>query len=151
MFENFSDQSRVWVYPSSRILNQDDRQVICKYLDDFIVKWNAHGVSIKGSYEIFDNNFIVLIADEEKATASGCSIDSSVKCIKSIGSQLNIDFFNRLSIIVEKDNKIQRVSFVDLSSETSDYVFDTSVSRLSELRNGFKIPTQDYLNRLVLK
>ena len=44
--------------------------------------------------EDFKDKKIVLIADEEKATASGCSIDSSVKCIKSIGSQLNIDFFN---------------------------------------------------------
>jgi hypothetical protein len=81
MFENFSDQSRVWVYPSSRVLNDVDKISIGKQLDNFLSNWNAHGTPIKGDYAIFEDNFIVLIADESFSKASGCSIDSSVKCI----------------------------------------------------------------------
>ncbi len=151
MFENFSDQSRVWVYPSSRVLNDEDKISICKQLDTFMSNWNAHGTPIKGAYSIFANNFIVLIADETYSKASGCSIDSSVKCIKSIGNQLSIDFFNRLTVIIEKDNQIQRVSFGNLTNESSVWVFDTSITKLSEFRTVFKIPVQNYLNKLLVR
>lgn len=113
--------------------------------------WNAHGTPIKGAYSIFANNFIVLIADETYSKASGCSIDSSVKCIKSIGNQLSIDFFNRLTVIIEKDNQIQRVSFGNLTNESSVWVFDTSITKLSEFRTVFKIPVQNYLNKLLVR
>jgi hypothetical protein len=151
MFENFSDQSRVWVYPSSRALNEQDKIYICEQLDNFILKWNAHGAPIKGSYQIFDNHFIVLVADESHSQVSGCSIDSSVKCLKSIGYQLNIDFFNRLTVIIEKDSQIQRVSFVDLKCDASIWVFDTSISTLAEFKSSFKVPVENYLDKLVVR
>lgn len=151
MFDNFSKNSRIWVYPSNRCLNTDDQKVIRKHLDEFIGNWNAHGSPIKGGYEIYQNHFIVLAADEDQSTVSGCSIDSSVKCIKAIGNELNIDFFNRLIILTEKDMQINRVSFYNLSHDSATYVFDTSVSNLDDYRKKFKILTGDYLNRFMLK
>ncbi len=149
MFDNFSNNSRIWVYPSNRCLNNGDQKVIRKHLDEFIGNWNAHGSPINGAYEIYQNNFIVLGADDNQATVSGCSIDSSVKCIKSIGKELNIDFFNRLMILTEKDEQINRVSFNNLSHDSGTYVFDTSVSNLDDFRKKFKILTGEYLNRFM--
>jgi hypothetical protein len=151
MFDNFSKNSRIWVYPSNRLLNTEDQKVIRKRLDEFIANWNAHGSPINGAYEIYLNHFIVLAADENQSTVSGCSIDSSVKCIKAIGNELNIDFFNRLMILTEKDRQINRVSFDNLSDDSETYVFDTSVSNLDDYRKKFKILIGDYLNRFMLK
>jgi hypothetical protein len=151
MFDNFSKNSRIWVYPSNRFLNSNDQKVIRKHLDEFIGNWNAHGSQIKGSYEIYQNHFIVLAADENQATVSGCSIDSSVKCIKAIGNELNIDYFNRLMILTEKEGQINRVSFDNLSHESATHVYDTSVSNLDDFRTKFKIVIGDYLNRFMLK
>ncbi len=151
MFDNFPENSKVWVYPSSRILNIEDELVIKRHLNEFILGWNAHGLTIKGSYEIYKQNFIVLVADQDYSTVSGCSIDSSVKCIKAIGNELNVDFFNRLLLITEKEGELKRVSFPNLSEESATYVYDTGVSNLSDLRVKFKVSVSEYLISFMVK
>jgi hypothetical protein len=151
MFDKFSENSKVWIYPSNRILSTDDEKVIRKHLEEFTKKWNAHGSPVKGTFEIYKSNFIVLVADETQSAVSGCSIDSSVKTVKTIGNELKIDFFNRLLIVIEKDGEIKRVTLDNISNEIGAFIYDTSVSNLYDFRTKFKIPQEVYLERFIVK
>ena len=151
MFDSFSENSRVWVYTSNRFINTDDEIVIRKHLEDFVSNWNAHGALIKGTYKIYKDYFIVLVADENRTQVSGCSIDSSVKCIKAIGNALNIDFFNRLSLVTENEGEMKRVLLHDLNHESVSFVYDTSVANLADFKTKFKVAKEDYLKRFMVK
>ena len=55
----------------------------------------SHASGLKATGGILHNYFIVLVVDEQINKPGGCSIDSSVRFIKSIGEKYNVDFFNR--------------------------------------------------------
>ena len=96
--EGFSDNSRVWVYQSSRPLSEKEELEINEQLYQFYAQWQAHGAPVKGLAKLLFRRFIVLMADERNVSVSGCSTDSSVRVIKSIEKQYEVNLFDRLSI-----------------------------------------------------
>jgi len=105
-YSGLPDHSRVWVYQSSRILNSDETQRIKREAKVFLNQWAAHGKSLLAAIEVFYCHFIVIIVDEEKASASGCSIDSSFKFIQKLESGFEISLLDRLLIAYRKNKEI---------------------------------------------
>ena len=66
--------------------------------------------------------------------ASGCSIDSSVRFIKELGKELQVDFFNRLSVLIEKEGELKRIHFNQLDEYKNWNIFDTTITRLDQMR-----------------
>jgi hypothetical protein len=95
---DFSDNSRVWVYQSSRPLSDKEELEINEQLYQFYAQWQAHGAPVKGWAKLLFRRFVVFMADESKVTVSGCSTDSSVRIVKSLERQYDINLFDRLSI-----------------------------------------------------
>ena len=102
---NFADNSRVWIYQSTRPFNEQQNAEIDEQLDQFVSQWHAHGAPVKGFGKLFFGRFIVLMADESQEPVSGCSTDSSVRIIKSIERQYDCNLFDRLSITFLKNGK----------------------------------------------
>lgn len=96
--EDFSMDSRVWVYQSSRPLSEKEELEIDEQLRHFYLQWQAHGAPVKGWAKLLFRRFIVVMADESLVNVSGCSIDSSVRVIKSLERQYDIHLFDRMSI-----------------------------------------------------
>jgi hypothetical protein len=105
--QHLAEHSRVWVYQANRFLSEQEIVAISNALSQFIESWNAHGASLYAGFEIISSRFVVLAVDEEKALASGCSIDKSVHFFQKIGEQLNIDFFNRMQVMYEMDGELK--------------------------------------------
>ena len=79
---NFSPQSKVWVYQSNREFTASETEEIKKIGLLFTRDWTAHGSQLNASLDILYNRFIVVMVDENDASASGCSIDKSLAFIK---------------------------------------------------------------------
>lgn len=105
--EDFGDDSRVWIYQSSRVFSLSEALSIENILLDFTAEWKSHGIPVKGFGTLFFGQFIVLMADEEQTGVSGCSTDSSVRLIKSIESQFNVNLFDRTTLAFLINDKIQ--------------------------------------------
>lgn len=97
-FDTLPDSARVWIYQANCTLNSVEQQTISKYLTKATDQWAAHGAPLKSSFKITENRFVIIAADEAFNAASGCSIDASTHWLKDLGSQLNIDFFDRALI-----------------------------------------------------
>lgn len=95
---DFADESRVWIYQSSRPFSEKEELEINEQLFHFYAQWQAHGSPVKGWAKLLFRRFIVLMADETEVDVSGCSTDSSVRVIKSIERQYEVNLFDRLSI-----------------------------------------------------
>lgn len=140
LFPTFPDSSQVWIYGANRFFTEHEEGLVQEALNEFTANWAAHGAEIKASSAILMHNFVAIVADESSTKASGCSIDSSVRFIKEIGSKLKIDFFNRLYVLIEKEGDFKRVHFSELSQYADWNLFNPMVKTLGEMRMNWVVP-----------
>lgn len=149
-FENLSPNSRVWVYQSNKKLDPVQLVSINNSLENFIKNWTAHNQSLKASYQIRYNRFIILMVDESQAGASGCSIDASVHFLQKLEKEHGIELFNRMLFAYEEDYEVfclERVEFEKalqkgkITRET--LVFNNLVRTKSELDNMWRVPLKE--------
>ena len=141
-FNQFSPNSKVWVYQADRILAENEVDVIEAAVKQFVSGWAAHGKELEAGFAILFNTFVILIVDEQKEKASGCSIDSSVRVIKELGKQLNVDFFNRFAIAyIQNDefNCVSKEQFQALVNQNNEnlLVFNNTIIKLSDLSTNW--------------
>ena len=102
--QNFPPESRVWVYTCDRRLTDAETQQVQQALDAFTQDWTAHNQALRAASEVFENQCIVLMVDESRAGASGCSIDKSVHFLEQLGRQIGVDFFERMRFAWADEN-----------------------------------------------
>lgn len=140
LFESFPENSRVWVYTANRFLTEQDKRFIQSNLNNFLSQWKTHGTELYADAAILHDSFVVITVNESKVPSSGCSVDSSVRFMKGLGKELNIDFFNRLSVIIKKNDELKRIHYNDISEYPEWKLFNPIVGTLSDLRENWLIP-----------
>jgi hypothetical protein len=129
-FSDFHESSKVWIYTSPRPFTPLEIDFIRQELSSFCSNWAAHGSQLKAGGDVLDGRFIVLVADESQTTASGCSIDTSVRFMKQLSQELGLDLFNRMYFYSMEGD---RIHFSELS-DSSILVFNSLATSLRELR-----------------
>ena len=103
-YKNLPNNSRVWIYQSDREFTDKEIEFISAKAEEFINQWTRHGDDLKGSFTIKYNQFLVLAVDESFNNVSGCSIDSSVRFVQGLQSELQLDLMDKMNISF-KDNE----------------------------------------------
>jgi hypothetical protein len=148
---DFTYNSRVWIYQSSRPFSIGEESEIEAILNNFVASWKSHGHEVKGFAHLFFGQFIVLMADETQSGVSGCSTDSSVHIIKQIEEQFKVDLFNRQNLaFLVKNNKVQLLPLSQLNNAvennliTADAIyFNNTVLTKKELLEKWVVPLKD--------
>lgn len=140
LFETFPENSRVWVYTANRFLSEQDKSFIQANLKNFLSQWKTHGTELYADAVILHDSFVVIAVNESKVPSSGCSVDSSVRFMKELGKELNIDFFNRLSVIIKNNDELKRIHYNDISEYPEWKLFNPIVASLNDLRENWLIP-----------
>lgn len=147
---DFAPHSRVWVYQSSRPFSEKEEKEINEQLYHFYAQWQAHGAPVKGWAGLLFRRFIVMMADESKVDVSGCSTDSSVRVIKSIERQYEVNMFDRLSItfLVKGQPEVLPLNQVQYAIDKGfingkTLLFNNLVSTQSELLENWLQPLED--------
>jgi hypothetical protein len=147
---DFSSDSRVWIYLSSREFTPAEINELHDLVSDFCFKWTAHGNDLHAKGEVLFSRFIMLMVDENLAGASGCSIDKSIHFIQTLEKKYNIQLFNRMlaAIKVGEEVKVVNASQIKeqlitgiLNENTS--VFNTLIETKEELDHQFIIPLKE--------
>ncbi|HEY5773551.1 MAG TPA: hypothetical protein VIS75_13010 [Chitinophagaceae bacterium] len=148
--ENFSPDSRVWIYQSSRLFTLNEALAIEDLLNDFTAKWLSHGEPIKGAGYLFFGQFIILMADEKATGVSGCSTDSSVRLIKDIEQRFGVNMFDRTTLAFLVKDKVQllplsqlQYAFDNRFIDSHTLYFNNLVQTKSELESNWLIPIKD--------
>lgn len=113
-------------------------------LNSFMKGWATHGKDLYGSFKILFDNFIVISVDESKVPASGCSIDTLTQFIKNLEKTLGINFFDRMKILIKKDEEYQRIHFSDLNNYKEWNMFNPMVSSVKEFNENWFIPVPEF-------
>jgi hypothetical protein len=143
IFPELPEHARVWIYVSDRKFTEEETEIISNEINSFVVSWKAHQKSLKAAGTLLLNRCIVLAVDEDTESVSGCSIDSSVKIVKSIGLKYNVDFFNRLNMLILKNGETSLVSYHDLNNHKDNYIYNPNISSLKNLRENWLVKVKD--------
>lgn len=145
---SFPDTAKVWIYQASRALTPDENQLLASKAKAFASRWTAHKMALQADAAVVSNLLLLLIVDENQASVSGCSIDSSVHFVKEVGAELGIDFFNRLNVAYLQQGQVHVVHFQTLveqiksgtvnASEIS--IFNNLVGTVAELKTKWLLP-----------
>lgn len=153
----FSDESRVWVYQCSRAFIEKEEREVNEQLHQFYTQWQAHGEPVKGWAKLLFRQFIVIMADETDVHVSGCSTDSSVRVIKSLERQYDVNFFDRMMLTFLVKDKAEMLPFgqvqyaIDKGYINKDtLVFNNVVTDKKGLLNDWLVPvSQSWLGSRV--
>jgi hypothetical protein len=156
--KNMPTDARVWVFQSNRSLSDAEVKHIENSGLSFITNWSAHGASLKASFDVLYNRFVVIAVDEKQAMASGCSIDKSVHFVKDLETQLNLNFFDRMQVAYRTTNEIVACSlseFEKLASQNSvnatTIVFNNMVNTKASFDTEWEVPLkQSWQSRVLL-
>ncbi len=148
--EAFAPQSRVWIYQSSRQFMLSEALDLEVKLEAFANEWRSHGAEVSAYANLFFGQFIVLMADETRTGVSGCSTDSSVRFVKQLGDEYQVDFFNRTNLAFFVKDKIQMLPMSQLSYALENnfigadsLYFNNLVQTRHELENNWIIPVKN--------
>ncbi|SFT54736.1 hypothetical protein SAMN05216474_1236 [Lishizhenia tianjinensis] len=145
-FKDFPEESRVWLYQSNRALSATEVNYVDEKLKAFTKEWAAHGKQLWATAAIVNPYFIAVVVDESITPPSGCSIDASVKFIKELGAELEVDFFTRMQLTVEEEGKLKQIPFHDLSTMEGVgdlLIYDTLIDSLKQLRGQWPLPVKE--------
>lgn len=138
-FKNISDNSRLWIYGSAKVLTSDIQFSISKKITSFLNSWAHHGKSLTCSFTILYDRFIVIALDEDINQTGGCSMDGLQKLILKIDDDFSLDLYNRLNVFINTENKITCINSNMLNTNcdiTEDSLFfDLNISKKKELSN----------------
>lgn len=145
---DFSDESRVWIYQSSRLFTINEALQIEGILNELVTNWKAHGAPVKGYANLFFGQFIILMTDEN-SFVSGCSIDSVVRIIQQIEKQFGVEMFNWQNLAFVVKDKVQIIPRQQFNYAIENnfitpqtLFFNNVVATKKELENNWMIPVE---------
>jgi len=146
-FNHLPDFSRVWVFQSSRELNNNEIKEIESKLDLFITNWTSHGKGLEAGFTTPYKRFIVIGLNENHQTASGCSIDSCVNFIKKLEGEYKIDLLDKMNVTYRDKKTINYITLSEfrlliknrkISRET--IVFNNLVLNKEQFNDQWEVP-----------
>lgn len=154
-FDKIADDARLWVYQANRSLSPAEVETIEQALQPALQSWAAHGQSLLASAKVVENRFVLIAVDEDKALPSGCSIDTSVRFVQSIGQQLGqlgnpVDFMDRSAVYRAADGSVQALALPEIKAAVADglltpetTVFNTLVKSKAEFLSHWQVKAVD--------
>lgn len=143
-FDSLPDDARLWVFAATRASDDSGAALLSDSMASFIEEWTAHRRDLVAGFEWRDERFLLVGVDESAAGASGCSIDALTGHLRRLGAGLDLDLLDFAPVWFRDTagfiRTVSRAEFTELASRgevsASTTVFDLTVSRVGEARNG---------------
>lgn len=149
-YKDLPDSSRAWIYQSSREFTSEEVELIKSAGNEFLETWNSHGAALHAALGIFYDRFIAIFADENHASASGCSLDKLGHFLKQVEKDFNVSLFDRMNVAFKSNGKISTFNFIELEKYFAEgkinertIVFNNLVTTKKEFFTHWEIPLKD--------
>lgn len=149
-FDTLPKHSRIWIYQSNRKLSDDEVNEISDATKSFIDNWSAHGQSLEASFLIQYNRFIILAVNQYIQSATGCSIDASVKFIQDLEAKYQIDLLDKMNVTYKQGEFIAHKTLIEFkqmakakSVTANTIVFNNLVNTIEEWQDFWEVPASE--------
>jgi len=154
-FNKMPAYSRVWIYQASRSFSQAEKELVNNRLTAFCNGWNTHGNGMPSSFQILDDQVLILAVDESNLGASGCSIDSSVKALRELENTMGINLTDQGKVSYKSaDGKLKVAPALGIKSKVIEgeiavdtLVINPLIQRKAELKEVWISAGKSWLNK----
>ena len=144
----YPDESRVWIYQSDVPFSDEDIIRANEDIEAFCDQWTSHNNSLRALGGVMHDLFVVLVADETNASASGCSIDKSVAFVKRLEQKYHRNLLQRDNVAwLDENEQIQITPLKELKQAVKDgklnmetRVFDNLVATRKDYISRWTVP-----------
>jgi hypothetical protein len=151
MLKDYPDNSKIFVFQANKFISDDGIKLINQKMSKFIEDWTVHGKNLKATFQVVAPLFIIVAVDETYAELSGCSKDALTNEIKTLGKDLDVDFFDRMMIAYHpNDEEIALIELSDFKSKLSKdeirqntIVYNNLIETKADLKHSWQIPVKD--------
>ena len=126
-FDELPEESRVWIYQSNRVFTVAELDFIKSNANHFLNNWTAHGANLQAAIDIPYDRFLVIALNESLHSASGCSIDSSVRFIQNLEKKLGVILLDKMNVTYRIRNKIEYISLKDFRKMAKRKILNSDV------------------------
>lgn len=149
-FDTLPENSRIWIYQSNRSFSEVELNEISSKLNVFLHTWVAHGADLKAGFEIKYKRFIVIALDQEKQSATGCSIDASVQFIQELERVYSVDLMDKMNVSYKQGEYVAYKTLTDFKKMAKNkavskntIVFNNLVNSKSEYQEFWEVPASE--------
>ena len=149
-FESLPETSRIWIYQANRSFSPEELEEIRGEMDAFLHQWTAHGSNLKAGYEIRYKRFIVIGLDQEQASASGCSIDASVRFIQHLEEKYDVTLLDKMNVSYKQGEYVAYKPLGDFKKMAKQkavsgktIVFNNLVNNKQEYEEHWEVPASE--------
>jgi hypothetical protein len=154
-FDQLPPHARLWIYQADRPFTQAEQVEIKPLLERFVTEWSSHGKGLQASAELLYDQFIVLANNESETSASGCSIDASVRFVRELEQRYHVSFFDRSQLAFLKEDRVQLVNMNELKNKVTEgeiskdsLYFDILINNYQDLKSDWpKLAGDSWLSR----
>lgn len=154
-FNKMPAYSRVWIYQAGRSFTSSEKELVTNRLTAFCNGWNTHGNGMPSSFQILDDQVLILAVDESNLGASGCSIDSSVKALRELENTLGINLTDQGKVSYKSTTGELKVTpalgikskVIEGEIEADTLVINPLIQRKAELENVWISAGNTWLNK----
>ena len=146
-FDQLPDHSRVWIYPPTRPFTSLELKDIREKAEDFLEQWTAHGADLQAGIDLPYDRFIVIGLNESVQSASGCSIDSSVRFIQTLEKTFAISLLDKMNVTFRNNDSIDHITLKEFRSkakkkqvQSNVIVFNNLVLNKMEYDSLWEVP-----------
>lgn len=118
--EDFSGDSRVWVYQSNRPFTEAEGERIRHQLAVYVAGWMSHNRPVKGWGTVIFDQFIVLMADDTMDRLCGSAVDASIRFVKDLEAQYGLMLMNRMNMGFVKEGALLTFPLQDVERKVLD-------------------------------
>lgn len=136
---HFPETARIWVFTADKAVTEVSRAAAIEPVMRFLEQWATHGKALTATAEWVNSWQLVIALDESKTGASGCSIDTLTRFMRELGEHLQVNWFDRMKILVRNNEEDQLISFAGLSDYPEAFVYDPLIQTLGELRSNWPV------------
>ncbi|HET8735904.1 MAG TPA: ABC transporter ATPase [Pricia sp.] len=149
-FKTLPETSRIWIYQADRSFTSEELEEIHREMDAFLKEWTAHGSQLQAGYEIPYKRFIVIGLDQSQASASGCSIDASVRFIQHLEKKYQVILLDKMNVSYKQGEYIAYKSLADFKKmakqravSKNTVVFNNLVNNKAEYEEHWEVPASE--------
>lgn len=144
------ETARVWIYQSNRSFTPEELESIGSQLDTFLAGWTAHGQDLKAGYEIRYKRFIVIALDQTGQSATGCSIDASVRFIQGFEKEYNVELLDKMNVSYKQGEFVAYKTLLEFKAmakqkaiSKNTIVFNNLVATKGEYEQHWEVPASE--------
>lgn len=149
-FEELPGHSRLWIYQSNRPFQEKEIPELKTLIEQFLEQWTAHGQDLRAAYDLPYNRFVVLGLDQSQASASGCSIDSSVHFIQHLEKTFGVELLDKMNVTYKQGEFVAHKSLSDFKQMAKQravgpntVVFNNLVATKDEYLENWEVPARE--------